>query len=336
MTRPFLPALLTGAIIAYLFHPLYEKISRRIKNRNLSSLIVALLVVLLITLPFVAVLGLVSKEAYSTYVTLNQQNLGTNFMRVACREESWLSCRLVNLFVGLLPDKNLDYYLQVTIEKITVFIINNVSKFIASIPSILLNFFIMVFVVYYLLKDGEAVVKRIKNILPLKEPHKRHVLERFHDITYAVFYGNISIAALQGILGGIGFLVLGVSSPILWGFVMMLFALIPYFGTAIIWLPAALNLIFLGYLQNENSLIIRGAMVILYGVFVISSIDNILKLKVIGVKADVHPILVLLGVLGGLSLFGFVGLILGPVMLALLMTFVEIYEEEKSELEKYF
>lgn len=336
MTRPFLPALLTGAIIAYLSYPLYERILGCIKNKNFSSLIVALLVVLIITLPFVAVLGMVSKEAYNTYATLDKQNLGTNFMRTVCREENWLSCRFVNRFVGFLPENNIDYYLQVTIEKITVFIINNVSKFIASIPSILLNFFVMVFVVYYLLKDGEAVVKRIKNILPLKEPHKRHVLERFHDIAYAVFYGNISIAVLQGILGGIGFLILGVSSPILWGFVMMLFALVPYFGTAVVWLPAALNFIFLGYLQNDNSLTIRGAMLILYGVFVISSIDNILKPKVIGIKADVHPILVLLGVLGGLSLFGFIGLILGPVMLALLMTFVEIYEEEKAELEKYF
>ncbi len=336
ITRPFLPSLLTGAIIAYLSYPLYGKISKYIKNKNFSSFIVALLVVLLITLPFVIVLGLISKEAYNTYVTLSQQNLGTNFMKIVCKDENWLSCKFVNLFVGFLPENNIDYYLQVTIEKITGFIINNVSKFLASIPSILLNFFVMIFVVYYLLKDGETVVKRIKNILPLKESHKQHVLERFHDITYAVFYGNISIAVLQGILGGIGFLILGVSSPILWGFVMMLFALIPYFGTAVIWLPAALNFIFVGYLQNENSLIIRGVILIIYGIFVISSIDNILKPKVIGIKADVHPILVLLGVLGGLSLFGFIGLILGPVMLALLMTFVEIYEEEKAELEKYF
>ena len=336
ITRPFLPALLTGAIIAYLSYPLYEKISRYIKNKNFSSFIVALLVVLLITLPFVIVLGLVSKEAYDTYETLNQQNLGTNFMKIMCNDEKSFSCETLTTFASLLPKKDLDYYLQITIEKITGFIIDNVSKFLASIPSILLNFFVMIFVVYYLLKDGEVVVKRIKNILPLKELHKQHVLERFHDITYAVFYGNISIAVLQGILGGIGFLILGVSSPILWGFVMMLFALIPYFGTAVVWLPAALNLIFTGYLQNENSLTIRGLILIIYGVFVISSIDNILKPKVIGIKADVHPILVLLGVLGGLSLFGFIGLILGPVMLALLMTFVEIYEEEKAELEKYF
>ncbi|MBS3113896.1 AI-2E family transporter [Candidatus Woesearchaeota archaeon] len=336
ITRPFLPALLTGAVMAYLSYPLYKKIIRRIKNKDFASLIVVVFIVLLFTVPFVIVLGIVSKEAYSTYTTLSEQSLGTNFLKIICKDENWLSCRTIRSFVGFLPESDLDYYLKITIEKITVFIINNASKFLASIPLIFLNFFVMMFVVYYMLKDGESIAKRIKGILPLKESHKEHVMERFHDVAYAVFYGNISIAILQGILGGIGFLILGVPSPVLWGFVMVIFALIPYFGTAIIWLPAALNFIFIGYLQNDNSSTIRGIVLIIYGIFVISSIDNILKPKMIGAKAKVHPILVLLGVLGGLSLFGFIGLILGPIMLALLMTFVDIYEEEKAELEKYF
>ena len=162
------------------------------------------------------------------------------------------------------------------------------------------------------------------------------MLDKFSEVTSAVLYGNISTALMQGILGGLGFWIIGMSSPILWGFVMMLFALVPYFGTAIVWLPAALNLIFIGYLQNDNSSTIRGIILVAYGILVISSIDNILKPRLIGAKGKVHPVLVLLGVLGGLSLFGFIGLILGPVMLALLMTFVGIYEEEKAELEKYF
>lgn len=336
ITKPFLPALFTGAIIAYLSYPLYEKALKYIKNKNFALFIVTIFITLLFTVPFILVLGLVSKEAYSTYTTLSQHNIGTNFLKIICKDESWLSCRAAKSFVGFLPENDLDYYLQVTIKKITGFIIDNVSKFVASIPSILLNFFVMIFVVYYLLKDGEIITRRIKNILPLKESHKQHVFDKFHHITSAVFYGNISVAMLQGIIGGVGFWVLGVQSPILWGFVMVLFALIPYFGTAIIWLPAALNLIFVGYLQNDSSYTIRGIALIAYGILVISSIDNILKPSLIGTKGRVHPILVLLGVLGGLSLFGFIGVILGPVMLALLMTFVDIYEEEKAELEKYF
>ena len=336
ITKPFLPALFTGAIIAYLSYPLYKKMSAYLKNKNVASFIIAFLIVLLFAVPSLVMLGLVSKEAYATYTTLSQQNLGTNFLKVVCKDERWLSCKTIRSFVDFLPRNDLDYYLQVTIGKITVFIIDNVSKFLASIPLILLNFFVMIFVVYYLLKDGDDVAERIKNILPLKESHKQHVLGRFHDVTYAVFYGNILTAVLQGILGGIGFFIFGISSPILWGFVMMLFALVPYFGTAIVWLPAALNLVFVGYLQNDNSATIRGVALIVYGILIISSIDNFLKPKLISVKAKVHPILALVGVLGGLSLFGFLGLVLGPVMLALLMTFVDIYEDEKSEIERYF
>lgn len=336
MTKPYLLALITGATIAYLSYPLYQKLLKQIKNSNAASLIVVLLIILLLTVPFLIVVGVVLKEAYTTYTSLSQHNLGTNFLKVVCKDESYLSCKTIRFFLDFLPKNDLDYYLQVIIKKITEFIIENATKFLASIPAFMLNFFIMIFVIYYLLKDGEPIAKRIKNILPLKESHKQHVFDRFHHITYAMFYGNISMAVLQGILGGIGFLILGVPSPILWGFVMILFALIPYVGTAVIWLPAALNLLFIGYLQNDSSSTIRGIFLIVYGFLVISGIDNILKPKLIGMKANVHPILVLLGVLGGLSLFGFIGLILGPVMLALLMTFIDMYEEEKAELVKYF
>ena len=336
ITRPFLPALFTGAIIAYLSHPLYKKALKHFKNKNIASLVIAVFIVLLFAVPSIIVLGLVSKEASATYNSLNQHNLGTNFLKVVCRDEQWLSCRATNFLVDFLPERNLDYYLQVTIEKITGFIIGNVLAFLAAIPSIMLNLFVIIFVVYYLLKDGESITKRIKKILPLKEAHRQHVMEKFHNVSYAVFYGNISIAMLQGILGAIGLAVLGVNSPILWGFVMAFFALIPYVGTAIVWLPAALNFVFIGYLQNDNVSAIKGIILIFYGIFVISTIDNFLRPRIIGMKANVHPILVLLGVLGGLNLFGFIGLLLGPVMLALLMTFVEIYEDEKAEIEKYF
>ena len=336
IAKPFLPAIFTGGIIAYLSYPLYTKTLKHIKNRNAAALIISILIILLITIPFLIVLGLISKEAYYTYASLSQQNLGTNFMSIMCKNEDWVSCRSLKSLVQFLPEDNLDYYLQATIEKITGFILGNASKFLASIPSVLLNLFVMVFVVFYFLRDGSALGAKIKNILPLNESHKREVIDKFHHVTYGVFYGNLTIAILQGVLGIIGFAVLGVPSPVLWGFVMMLFALVPYFGSAIIWLPAALNLIFMGYLQNDASDIIRGIILIAYGALVISTIDNILKPKLIGSKAKIHPILVLIGVLGGLSLFGFIGLVLGPLMLALLVTFIDIYEKEKAELEKYF
>ncbi len=346
ITKPFLPSLITAAIIAYLSYPLFQKTTGYVRSRKLASFIVSLIIVLLITVPFIVVLSLVSREAVGVYQALNYRNgiisgdsqhtLGANFMKIVCKDENGFSCRSLKALVALLPNNDLDYFLKSTIRIITGFILNNVSDFLVSIPSILLSLFVMIFAVYYLFLDGEILAKRIRNILPLKGPHKQNVINKFHNITTAVFYGNIAVAVVQGALGAIGFLIFGVKSAVLWGCVMMFFALIPYFGTAIVWLPAALNLIFLGYLQDNTSQITKGVLLIIYGIVVVSTIDNILKPKLISHKANVHPILVLVGVLGGLNLFGFFGLVLGPVMLALLMTFVEIYEEEKAEIEKYF
>lgn len=330
ITKPFLAALVTGATIAYLAYPLYKKVLAYTKNKNAASIIVTLFVVLIFVIPSVVLLNFVSREAYATYKSLSEHNLGTNFMKILCREESWVSCRTTKLFIGFLPEKDLDYYMQVTIEKITGFIIENVSKLLVSIPSFLLDFFVMLFAVYYLLKDGDAISQRIKDIIPLTESHKKRVTEKFHDVASGVFYGNILAAILQGSLVGMGFLILGIPSPVLWGFVMMLFAFVPVIGSSIVWLPAALNLIFIGYLQNDNSSAVRGFFLVAYGIFVMVGVDSIIKPKLIGSRANVHPVLVLVGILGGLNFFGFIGLILGPVMLALLMVFIDIYEEEKE------
>ena len=347
ITKPFLTSIVAGAIIAYLSYPLYERALKHIKNKTAAAALISIVIVLLITIPLISVLGLVTKEAYNTYTTLSGQNLGSNFVTVACREQDSLSCKVVKSAAHMLPENEaiksfaspeakLDYYFQIVVKKITEIIISNFSQLLVSLPSIILNFFIMMFIVYYLLKDGEYISIKIKNILPLKDLHKQQVIEKFHDLTYGTFYGNILVAIAQGFLAGAGFYILGVHSPILWGFVTIFFALIPYFGTAVIWLPAALNLILIGYLQNDSSITIHGIILLAYGALVISTIDNLIKPKLISRKSHLHPVLILLGVLGGLSFFGFIGIILGPFILAMLVIFMDIYEKEKGEIQNYF
>lgn len=337
MTKPFLTALITGAVIAYLSYPLYERTLKRVKNKSLASLVVTVFVVLIFAIPSVVLLSTISKEArsaYATYTALDTNKIGANLFGVMCKNEGWVSCRALRYFTGFLPQQDLDFYVQSAIKKITEFIIANVSNFLSSIFSIFLDLFIITFSIYYLLKDGEHIKEKVKGILPLRERQKHSVLEKFHKVTFAVFYGNILLAVVHGILGAIGFFIFGIPSPVFWGFVMMILALLPYVGTPIVWLPAALNLLFVGYIQNDTSSTFRGIALIAYFIVMVVFVDYFLNPRIVGAKADVHPILIILGVLGGLSLFGFIGLILGPVMLALLMTFVEIYQQEKAELER--
>ena len=194
----------------------------------------------------------------------------------------------------------------------------------------MLDMFIVLFVMFFLFRDGKIFIDKIERIMPLKDEYRKHVFKKLNDMAYAVIYGSIIIAIIQGTLGGLGFLAFGLPSPILWGIVMMFASLIPYVGSSIIWFPASLILIFNGYLNSETNLIIKGIFFILYGIFVVGTIDNILKPKLIGDKAGIHPVLVMLGVVGGLSFFGFIGVIIGPIILAMLVTFIEIYEEEQK------
>jgi predicted PurR-regulated permease PerM len=159
-------------------------------------------------------------------------------------------------------------------------------------------------------------------------------MNSFAEITSATIYGQIMLSLVQGALGGLGFLIFGVSSPILWGLVMAIFAFLPVIGTAFIWVPAGLILLVNGLLSHSNSLLWRGIGLLLYGALIVSTVDNLLRPRIVGRKAHMHPVLVLLGVLGGLQAFGFLGFVIGPLILALLMTFVRIYEREKHEITR--
>jgi predicted PurR-regulated permease PerM len=131
----------------------------------------------------------------------------------------------------------------------------------------------------------------------------------------------------QGVAALIGFYIFGVSLPILWGVLTAFFALIPAVGTAIIWVPASLYLVLSGYLTQDYITIANGIMLFLYGVLIISTIDNILRVKILEAKADVHPLIVIAGMIGGVNLFGVIGLFLGPILLPLLITYFETFRE---------
>ena len=293
---------------------------------------------LIILIPLFFVFNMLAKEAYGMYTSLNGDALtfGSDFQKMVCGNENGRMCQLFSRAVGALPEQNPDYYLSVLLRRMAEFITENFSAMIFSLPSITLNFFVMLFVMYYSLKDHRLIIANVSRILPLRYPHKLHVLRKFRDVSFAVFYGHLFVALLQGIIAGLGYALLGVKSPFLWAALTALFALLPFIGTAFIWLPLAANFFLKWHIEGDAGFAVRGIILILYGILAVGSIDNFVRPKIISRHAEVHPVLVLLGVLGGLSLFGFVGLILGPVMLALLMILVKIYEEEKTEIRGYF
>jgi predicted PurR-regulated permease PerM len=219
--------------------------------------------------------------------------------------------------------------LQEAISQGTTFILKQMSEFLLSLPTIILHLVVTFFLMFYLFIDGHLLINRARQVIPLAAHHQNHIVRKLQDVTFAVIYGSLIVALIQGALGGIGFWIFGVGSPIAWGIVMAVLALVPLFGTAFVWLPASIYLMVVGAAEADQTMVWRGIGLLIWGAVVVSSIDNILKPKIIGDRAGIHPGLVLIGALGGLATIGFIGFVIGPLILGLLKTFIDIYEKEE-------
>lgn len=324
---PFFTGLLTSFVIAYIFYPVYKLFYRKFKNKNLAAIIVTVLIILIIVVPFFLMFNTISKQALFFYSSYLKDTSISEILGGQCFDQN-IFCNTVNKIIEWSSNPNVQQYLSEPIKLVVNFFVDKIKNFVISIPNLFLNLFIMLYTTFFLFRDGKNLLEKLVNLLPLKKGHKKDVLKKINDSAFAIIYGTITVAIIQGILGGIGFYFAGVEHAVIWSLIIMVFAVIPIVGTAAVWVPVSIFLIVNGYITGESIVLIKGIGLFLYGMFVISMIDNFLKPKLIGDRAKVHPVLVLLGVLGGIQLFGFIGFIIGPVILALLIAFIKIYEEE--------
>jgi len=188
--------------------------------------------------------------------------------------------------------------------------------------------FLLLFVIFFAFRDGNEAMRACFDLLPLDKPFKKRLVDHTRDVIFATVYGNIVIAFIQGGVAMIGFYIFGLQSPVFWGLVTVLAGLVPFVGTAMIWVPAGVGKIVLAMMANDSLGVWQGVGLLAYGALLISTIDNIVKPKIIGDRARVHPLLIFLGLIGGISAFGFVGAIIGPLAFALLTTFIDVYRRE--------
>ncbi|HII16999.1 TPA: AI-2E family transporter [Candidatus Woesearchaeota archaeon] len=329
IAKPYIVAMLTGALIAFISYPLHAWLTPKVRFETVSALLIVFLILLLVAIPIILSLNAIRTEAYASYVFVRQKLVIGGLFESECTTTGFI-CSLYNRLRDILTEPEVLYYIDTASQRISTTIANKVSDIIFSIPAVVLRAFIAFFTMFYLLRDGKRIMAQLEELLPFKKSHRKRIIDNFKSITYAVFFGHLLIAAIQGALGALGFFLFGVPSPILWGIVMAFFALIPFLGTAIVWLPVALLMIFTAATTGNAVLLTKGVFFLLYCWLIVSTIDNILRPKLIGERGKVHPILVLIGVLGGLHLFGFVGIFLGPIALAIFTTLVQIYEEEKA------
>lgn len=329
--KPYLLALFLAALLAYMLFPVHTWLVKKTKMPRLSSLLICSVVLLLLILPSIYFFKTLIQESYIIYITIKQR-LATGIIQ-GCEASI---CEATREFFNIPEIKS---QIDQASRFITNYVIERGSDFIASIPRIIINTFLMVFAMYYFLLQGPQLVERIGFYLSMKKKEYAKIITRLREVTKGILYGYVLVAFLQGFLGGIGLWIFGVSSPIFWGIVMAFLALIPFLGTGVVWVPSALLLILNGLSQNSNNLIINGVGLFLYGLLVVSSVDNIIRPKIISEKAKIHPAIILLGIFGGITLFGVFGVIIGPMVLSLAAIIIESYlgkRPTKKELKRVF
>jgi len=248
-----------------------------------------------------------SKEANIGYLILKQKLAKSNILDK------------VRQITG---NPEIKFYIEDSLTRISTQVAKSSLNFIFSIPSRLLDIVLTFFFTFFLLIDGKNIVKKIEKIIPLKKFQKKEIIKKINDVIYAIIYGFFLIAILEGIIAAVTLKLFGVASPLLWGIVIAFLTFIPFIGPIIVWIPAAIIQILHKHFFNTAGIVVGG--------LIITYIDTILKPKVIGDRAEINPAITLVGLLGGLKLMGIVGIIIGPIILALLITFIKMSVKNKN------
>jgi predicted PurR-regulated permease PerM len=315
-------AIFLGALLAYVSHSTYRFLLKRLKNKTLTALLVCLFVFLIIIVPLAFFTKVLVQQSYVLYL-IAKQKLAVGLFQ-GCDN---------NLCQGLqefLQNEALTSQIKFFIKTATDWIVKTGSSFLISLPNAVLNLFVIFFALFYFLKDGEKVVRSINSYLHIHHKNFSSLLLRLNEILKGVIYGYLFVGLIQGVLGAIGFFIVGIQSPLFWGLVMAFMSLIPLLGTGLIWAPASLLLILNGIFLGSTSLVIKGIGLFVYSAVLVAGVDNFIRPKLISGKAKVHTAITMLGVFGGIMVFGALGVILGPVILALTVEMIRIYLVEQN------
>jgi predicted PurR-regulated permease PerM len=316
---PFLQTLLIGAMLAGLLHPLYRWFVRLLRGREaIASLATLLILMLIIVGPLSALLGLVVSQALTVSehaIPWLQESFGA---ATSFDVHQWLVAHFPLVADFIPSQQEILNSLGMAAKAAGAFLVGWASAFTAGTAGFLLHFFVMIYAMFFFLKDGRTILQRIFYYMPLSHEDELRMLERFVSVTRATIKGTLLIGLIQGSLAGIAFYFAGIDGAAFWGTVMVILSVIPGIGTALVWVPTVIYLFAIG----------KALAAILLAVWcagVVGTVDNLLRPTLVGKDAEMPDLLILIGTLGGLFLFGPIGFIIGPVVCGLFLTALDIY-----------
>jgi predicted PurR-regulated permease PerM len=321
---PFYGAVLWGAVLAIVFAPLYRRLSRSMRQqRNLAALTTVMIVVFIVILPLTLIAASLVQEASGVYEKFQsgELNLASNFQQVVDALPTWVA-NLLDRF-GLTNLAGVQERLSAGLMKGSQFLAAQALNIGQITLELIVRLFVMLYLLFFLLRDGDELFRIIKDAIPLRAEQQRAVFKKFATVIRATVKGTIVVAVVQGALGGLIFWFLGVRAPLLWAVLMAFLSLLPAVGAALVWLPVAIYFVATGAVW-------QGLVLMAYGVLVIGLVDNLLRPILVGTDTKMPDYVVLISTLGGIEIFGMNGIVLGPMIAAMFIVVWDLFSASRS------
>ncbi len=303
IATPFLVPLAWAGILTIFFYPMHERIGRKVSITT-ASLLSTLAVTIVLVVPALFVLVLTAREGLQASAAVQKLMLDL---------DKRLPAQVMHAVKYVLPgawqNADLSEPLRQAAEKAATFLAGQLATLLRNVFTFLFDLFLMLFALFFLFRDGESIVRGARHLLPFEEGLQESVMRESRDLIFASVAVGLLIAAVQGTLGGIAFAIVGLKTPFFWGVLLMFLSLVPVVGSALVWVPAALWLAFTGHWGK--GLVVAGFCGGIAGV-----VDNILRPLLLRNRTQLSSLLLFISVLGGLDVFGMLGLVIGPTIVA--------------------
>lgn len=323
---PFFTPILWAVILAVLFNPMQRYFEKRLNGRsNLAAVITMFFCILIVVIPVMFVINSLFQESRTLLdrIRAGDFNLGLYLQHIINALPAPVH--------GLLEKMNFNFDINSIKDQLStvgVKVLNYGSNQVINIGQLTLQFAIylcvMLYLLFFILRDGVWLGSQIKRAFPLTEAHKTNLFQRFSTVIRATVKGSIIVACIQGALGGLAFWFLGIQGAILWGCIMSVLSLVPAVGSSLVWAPVAIYFLVTGFFW-------QGIILILYGVLVIGMVDTLLRPILVGKDTKLPDWLIMLSTLGGISAFGLNGFVLGPLLAAMFVTVWGTFTDKRIE-----
>jgi predicted PurR-regulated permease PerM len=311
LVKPILLSIVVGIILAFVLNPIYQWSTKYLRSETLAASLVSLLLLIVIIVPLWFFTPIFIEQSFKFFQSAQELDLVTVFQKF-----------FPSLFASEQFSAEVGQIFQVFISKITNKAVNSFSNLILDFPTLFLQLLVVAFTFFFVLKDQDQLISYVKSLSPFTRDTEDKIFDYSKNITSSVIYGQVIVGIIQGIIAGIGFFIFFLPNALFLTLLASVAGIFPIIGTTIVWLPVSIYLFATGHLFAAVGIFIFG--------LISSTVDNFLRPMIVSRRTSMHSASILIGMVGGFFLFGVLGLILGPLILAYLLILVEVYRNKKT------